>query len=64
MLLRQVSQEATCLVQADFMLMVYLATDRRLMDLVTTSLCANREHWSADVRNLSEQAFDIMLDFL
>lgn len=60
----QVAQEAAFLVQADFILMVYLAPDRRLMDLVTNALCANREHWSADVRNASDQTFDLMLDFL
>ncbi|CAM9127552.1 unnamed protein product [Ectocarpus sp. 12 AP-2014] len=60
----KVAQEAAFLVQADFILMVYLAPDRRLMDLVTNALCANREHWSADVRNASDQTFDLMLDFL
>lgn len=60
----QVAQEAVFLVQADFILMAYLAPDRRLMDLVTNSLCANREHWSADVRNASDQTFDLMLDYL
>lgn len=58
------SQEAAYLVQADFMLMVYLAPNRRLMDLVTNALCANRGHWNADVRSASDQAFDLMLDFL
>lgn len=61
---RQVAQEAAFLVQADFILMVYLANDRRLMDLVTNALCANRGHWSADVRNASDQTFDLMLDYL
>ncbi|CAM9718470.1 unnamed protein product, partial [Ectocarpus sp. 8 AP-2014] len=60
----KVAQEAAFLVQADFILMVYLAPDRRLMDLVTNALCANREHWSADVRHASDQTFDLMLDFL
>lgn len=50
--------------QADFILMVYLAPNRNLMDLITNALCANREHWSADVRNASDQTFDLMLDFL
>lgn len=58
------AQEAAYLVQAEFMLVVYLAPDRRLMDLVTTALCANRGHWSADVRNASDQTFDLMLDFM
>eukprot|EP00903_Cladosiphon_okamuranus_P019468 g17902.t1 len=60
----KVAQEAVFLVQADVILMAYLAPDRRLMDLVTNALCANREHWSADVRNASDQTFDLMLDYL
>lgn len=63
-LISQVAQEAVFLVQADFILMAYLAPDRRLMDLVTSALCGNREHWSADVRNASDQTFDLMLDYL
>lgn len=46
------------------MVMGYLAPNRRLMDLVTNALYANRDHWTADVRNASDQAFDLMLDFL
>lgn len=50
--------------QADFIVMSYLAPNRALMDLVTNALCANRGHWNADVRNASDQAFEVMLDFL
>lgn len=60
----KVAQEAAYLVQADFIVMSYLAPNRALMDLVTNALCANRGHWNADVRNASDQAFEVMLDFL
>ncbi|CAM9525023.1 unnamed protein product, partial [Sphacelaria rigidula] len=60
----QVAQEAAYLVQADFIVMGYLAPNRALMNMVTNALCANREHWNADVRSASDQAFDVMLDFL
>lgn len=60
----QVAQEASCFVQADFVIMAYLAQDRKLMDLVTKALHANRGHWSVEVRSASEKAFDLLLDFL
>jgi Protein phosphatase 2A regulatory B subunit (B56 family) len=59
----RVVQAAASFVQQPVVLQGYLAPQRELMQAVTAALAGNRAHWSPLVRELSEQTFDMLLDF-